>query len=446
MFSSQIDSVRYPIVTRWRGIVQGTTLMFAVAAALVSARTAAVTFWVSVAAFLIAAVLRRDIDYRSWRAGPVTLSIVVFLLYALLSSTWAALPLLPLEKACMALLVASGALFMVAMIKRETRPNLVHMGEGLFLGLMFGVVYLFTELLTDQAIKLSVYRMLELRPGELKPPQYFTWNGNDLLQISLEDLTRNMTDAALFLWPTIMAIKGVWQRRWHRAAAASLIVLAVFTVMSSNHASSKMALVAGALAFALSRISLRWAARVMAAGWVIACLAVVPLMLLAFDAGVQRWPGLAESARHRIVIWNFTATRTLKAPLLGIGANMTYVLGPQLEKQAVGQPAAARMTTLSIHSHNIYLQTWFELGLVGAMLLTLVGWSILNAIGGLAPRLRSYGYATFATAATMAASSYGMWQAWFIASFALTAALFTLGAQCMLTEEKSAARRDQSAG
>lgn len=125
---------------------------------------------------------------------------------------------------------------------------------------------------------------------------------------------------------------------------------------------------------------------------------------------------------------------------------MTYVLGPELEKQSPDPSSETLKRTLSIHSHSIYLQTWFELGLFGAVLLTLVGLSILSAIRSLAPRLQPYGYATFASAAAMAASSYGMWQAWFMASFGLCTALFALGAQCLSTAKCGGEASAQSRG
>jgi hypothetical protein len=81
------------------------------------------------------------------------------------------------------------------------------------------------------------------------------------------------------------------------------------------------------------------------------------------------------------------------------------------------------------------MQTWFELGLIGALLLCAVGLSIVAAIRGLAPRLQRYGLATFATTAAMASVSYGMWQAWFMASFGLCAALFVLGTRCLASCE-----------
>ena len=114
---------------------------------------------------------------------------------------------------------------------------------------------------------------------------------------------------------------------------------------------------------------------------------------------------------------------------------MNRTAGWPAKSGAVSRGHARQLTRASIHSHSVYLQTWFELGLIGALLLSAFGLSIIGAIRRLAPRLQQYGLATFATAAAMASVSYGMWQAWFMASFGLCAALFVLGAQCLASSE-----------
>jgi O-antigen ligase len=134
------------------------------------------------------------------------------------------------------------------------------------------------------------------------------------------------------------------------------------------------------------------------------------------------------------MIWNYTAETALNAPWIGIGANATYVLGPELEKSTPYQPNGSPFRdSLSIHAHNVYLQTWLELGVVGAMLLTLFGLSVLGVIGRLAPEVQPYGYATFSSIAAMASASYGMWQYWFVALFGLVTIAFAIGARLLLS-------------
>ncbi len=447
MFSNELNSVGHPLASRSRGILIGSVILVAAAVALVSARTVAATFWVLVASFLISLLFRRDLELAHLRPGPVAMSLGAFVLYATLSATWAAVPQLPLEKGGLALLAGACTLLMAALINAETRPNLMHMGEGLYIGLLIGVVYLLIEILTDQAIKLSLYRALHLGPGDLLPLSYFSWDGNYLRAISTEDLTRNMTDATLFLWPAIMAVVGVWRRPWCQVAAGALLLLTAVVVLASNHASSKLALVTGLTVFALASLSLRWTRRAVTVAWLILCLAVLPLALLAHRIDIQDAGWLEQSAKHRVIIWNYTAEKTLDAPILGVGANMTYLIGPELERHA---PLSSQLhgvpRTLSIHSHCIYLQTWFELGAVGALLLTAFGLSVIAAIGGLAARTQPYAYATFASSAAMAAVSYGMWQTWFIASFALTAVLCVLGTRCLARDDRPGAPAPGGAG
>ena len=214
--------------------------------------------------------------------------------------------------------------------------------------------------------------------------------------------------------------------------AALTGILSAAVVFLSSHESSKLAFLIGLAAFGLASVSRRGAARLVPAAWVITCLAAVPAALLAHRLDLHNAHWLQDSARHRIVIWNYTAERTLEAPWIGIGANATYVLGPELEKsmpqESVGIPFRE---TLSIHAHNVYLQTWLELGVVGAMLLTLFGLSVLGLIGRLVPEIQPYAYATFSSVATMASASYGMWQHWFVALFGLVTIAFAVGARLL---------------
>ena len=439
MFSSELDRAQSPLSSRSRGIVLGSLLMLAVTASLVSARTLAVTYWAVAAGFLLAALWRGAINFSQLRPGAVASCLGTFLLYAMLSASWAVEPAIALTKAAVALAVGAGTLLMALTLVGETRSNLLHMGEGVCVGLCVGLSYLWIELLTDQGVKLWLFRALELRPQDFNSPSNFTWDGTKLISIAKDGLTRNIAPTVLFLWPALLTIKGAGRSSWHFAGATLLVLLTTAVVMTAAHESSKLALVVSLGAFGVALVSRRWAGRLVMLAWVLACLAVVPVVLLAHRLDLQNASYLQKSARHRIVIWNFTAEKMLESPWVGTGANMTYVLGPALERAAPPVPGESLPRTLSIHSHSIYLQTWFELGVVGASLLTLVGLFILRAIRGLTPQLQAYAYAAFSAAAAMAATSYGMWQFWFMALFGLCALLFWIGAGLLQTSEATSA-------
>ena len=154
---------------------------------------------------------------------------------------------------------------------------------------------------------------------------------------------------------------------------------------------------------------------------------VLPAALLAYRLDLQNAPWLQRSAQHRIEIWNTTAEKALQAPLLGVGAHSTYVQAQELGPPVKRGWKYRNQRSLSSHAHSVYLQTWYELGLVGATLLTLFGLSILSAIRSQPRAVQPYAYATFASVAAVAASSYGMWQIWFMALFGFCVVLFSLG-------------------
>ncbi len=437
MFSSELDRIQVPIASRGWGIALGSMILVTVAAALVSARTVPFFYAVTTLSFVVAAAVRGQLDHAIPRRGPVFWHLASFLVYAALTATWSAEPLAALLIILLVTLFTIATLALLHLFDLEKRPDLLHMAEGLWVGLIVALAYLLIEILTDQSIKIWLYNSIGLRPGELAPQPYFKWSGTKLVAIARDDLDRNMAALTLCLWPGILALRGTLQHPWTKIMPVLVLITTGVVVMLSTHESSKLAFVGGVAAFACAWLAPRLTGRLAAAGWIFACIAVLPLALLAHRYNLHNATWLQDSARHRIIIWNYTAEQVLKAPWLGVGARTTYVLGPRLEPEITTAPDEAFRRTLSTHSHSVYLQTWFELGLIGATLLTLLGLSILQAIRALSLGLQPYGYATFAAAALMAASSYGMWQIWFASLFGLCAALFGLGAS--LARTRSAA-------
>ncbi len=435
MFSSELDRAESPIRERSRGIVLGSIVMVGIAAALVSARTIPFSFFAAVAGMLAAAAARGQLKHALPQRGPVIGSVAAFLLYALISSAWAVDFAGSAINTSLAILAAIGSVSLMELFAEETRPNLLHFGEGLWIGFLVGLAYLAIEIATGQSLKIWLYNAMGMTPGDLNPSVFFTWSGNRLVAILRDDLNRNMAALTLFLWPAVMAIKGTVRCSWVAATSVLTVTIASAVVLLSDHESSKFALLAGLAAFACAHLARRAMGHLAAIGWVCACLAVLPATLIAHRLDLHNATWLQPSARHRIIIWNYTAEQVLKTPLFGVGARSTYVLGPHLERTLATPPDEALGRTLSTHSHNVYLQTWFELGLVGATLLTLLGLSIVQAIRSLTEILQPYAYATFASAAIIVSSSYGMWQIWFIAMFGLCAAYFALGANLILKRE-----------
>lgn len=438
MFSNETAGVGFD--QRYRGTVLGTILMVAIIVALVSPRTLAVTFWIVTLAFLVSVIRRRDIDMQQFRPGPVTATLALFVGYVFLSATWADVPAMPLEKAVLAAGTVAAVWMMCAVIRQETRPNIIHLGEGVFLGVLIGTLFLLEEHLSGQAIKIATFNLLDLQPEDLKPAEYFYWQEGKLVEIEPNDLVRNVTGVGVYLWPAIVAVLGVWRRPMNKYAAVVLFAIAALAIMISNHAASQLALLVGAVVFAIASWSLPWARRCVLAGWLIACFAVIPLALGAYKANLQQVDALGSSVQARLIIWKYTAEKTFENPWFGVGANMTRIIGPELEKQSAVIVGNDRWPhRLSIHAHNMYLQTWFELGAVGVILLASVGLAILSSISRVHPQLQRYALAAFALTAAVLSSSYGMWQVWLIGTLGITGVAMAVGVRAFETAEPAPA-------
>jgi hypothetical protein len=83
---------------------------------------------------------------------------------------------------------------------------------------------------------------------------------------------------------------------------------------------------------------------------------------------------------------------------------------------------------LGRHAHSLFLQTWFELGAIGAVLAALAGGAVATRIRLLRKRSQPFGVATFVAFATIAAFAWGVWETWWMATVGLAALYLCLGA------------------
>ena len=73
------------------------------------------------------------------------------------------------------------------------------------------------------------------------------------------------------------------------------------------------------------------------------------------------------------------------------------------------------------HAHNVFLQTWYELGAVGALLFMVAGSGVILSFAHLARATQPYVLAHFTALVTMLAFGWGLWQSWLMAVAGLAA-------------------------
>lgn len=167
---------------------------------------------------------------------------------------------------------------------------------------------------------------------------------------------------------------------------------------------------------------------------------VLPASFLAHDADLHAHPSIPYSFKARVVLWDYTAEKTLDHPWLGIGLNSTREISEasreaytEAQKEELRNRKRAGDATFSRttghHGHNLYLQTWHELGGIGAALLALAGALVILRAETLPKDMQPYAAAAFATFALIAAFAWGMWQVWWICAVGLLALYLCLGRQ-----------------
>jgi O-antigen ligase len=161
------------------------------------------------------------------------------------------------------------------------------------------------------------------------------------------------------------------------------------------------------------------------AGWIAAVVLVRPLVLFAYDMDLEKVGWLQDSARARITLWAYTVRQMPKAPILGVGAQTTRA-DSEAGRNADTLPGHTFPQWTGRHGHNIYVQTWYELGLVGAGLLLAMGLLIQSWMWQLTRPGQDFAAAAFVAVSVMCASSFGMWQGWFNAVCMMVVAMVTL--------------------
>jgi len=298
------------------------------------------------------------------------------------------------------------------------------MAIGLYAGMVIGGLVLFIETVSQQWIRRTLMSFLPaLRPN----PRDMIVDADWVVFLETYLINRNIAGVTMLFWPTsfLVSLLATSGRRQHWWLVG--LVPAAAAILASNHATSKIAFVGAAITFAAFQVWPTQTRRVIAWGWVGAIFLVVPLATLAYHSQLYAWTRIPYSARHRIVIWGYTSKQIAKAPILGSGVDTARAMNELEGDGAPLAPGSPFPLTTNLHSHNIYLQAWYDAGAIGAALLLLIGLLIVRELAKAPQRAQPHLYATFATCALLGGTSFSLWQPWFMASFGLVAVFAVLG-------------------
>jgi O-Antigen ligase len=370
-----------------------------------------------VAAVLMIAALRRGLAWRDLLTPNAALfALLAVSAYAGVSAIWAADPEAALSK-CGLLLATTLVVFAAsAAIPTLDAGQVRRASQAFVAGAFCAAGFVAIELLSDGAItRAAMNTFPAFRPERAK---HVTIHHNKVTKINLSEFNQDIAILALLLWPGLLALKALDGPRRRLLTVLFFLALAV-PIAISEHDSSQVGLVASLLILALAWVNSRAVLRGLAIAWCLGFVLVIPLDFLAFKADLHQAKWLPMSARARIIIWEYTAERVLEKPFLGIGADSTPAMMEKPKNPSERPKGFVIRRTTGQHAHNLFLQSWYELGVFGVMLAAIAGAAVALRILLLPAAAQAYGAASFTMVAVIAAFAWGMWQIWLICAVGL---------------------------
>lgn len=379
-----------------------------------------------VASLLIVVALRRGLAWRELLQPNAAMAALIAVgLYAALSAIWAESPVSALSKAALVIGVTLVVFAASAAIAVLDKDQVRRASFAFIAGALCAAGFVMTELLTDGALtRFAMNNIPAFKPDRAK---HLAIRHGRVTKINLSEFNQHVAMLAFQFWPGLLALRVLELRRRVLLTILFLAALAV-PIAFSEHDSSQLGLVAALLIFPLARIKPRAVISGLAIAWCLGFVLVIPLDFLAFKAGMHQAKWLPMSARARIIIWEYTAERALEKPWLGIGADST----PAVKAKAVAAPEKPKgfvfRRTTGQHAHNLFLQSWYELGLFGTILAAIAGAATALRLLVLPQEAQAYGAAAFTLFAVIATFAWGMWQVWLVCAIGLLPLYFLMPA------------------
>ncbi|MGE0093976.1 MAG: O-antigen ligase family protein [Alphaproteobacteria bacterium] len=302
-------------------------------------------------------------------------------------------------------LMTLGGLILVATARALDARGRQSVGNWFMAGFVVGLAILAFEIATEGLLLRSAWWVI----------------GLDKRFIFSVTYNRATSAIGVLAWPAVL----FFLQRKAPVVAAIALATSVFLVQDLHKWASVIALLSSTVVFGAALLSARVTARVLAAcvAFLLIVAPILPRTVLAPDAVVRAYPGIAFSEYHRILIWDFAAKRIAERPILGWGMNSARVMPGGKDTAPTDIPGRTRGTDdkpvelMPLHPHNTPLQLWLELGVPGVLLaaILITGLLLLAARHPAGPTARAASLATVTGVIAIAAMSFSMWQSWWLA-------------------------------
>ena len=341
-------------------------------------------------------------------------ALAAFFGFAVLSIIWSEAPAQTALKSLTVGAVALATTMVAGYMAAETSSTVAQqLARGLLGALLFGALFLAIDTASSARLQMLIIDTLHLPERLFKG--YYVWQDGKIFVIENVWINRSLCVLVILMWPAALAARSALSGKANVIAHGVLLLSSIIAVFGSGSETAKLALIIGAVVMGSAWLSTKWATYAVMAGWCMACMLVVPMALAAHDHAQRQteWLGALSGAspKVRINIAYEYAKRYKETPLLGRGANASYVIGPLIDakRNSMTDPPDHAMGQ---HPHNAFLQIWFELGAIGAIAFLALGLILIRATRMLDEATKPYAIAMFSAVACVLAPAYGFWQPW----------------------------------
>jgi O-antigen ligase len=381
---------------------------------------------------LVAALNLSSTDWRHQYVllkSPLAMSLAIFVGYLFINATWAPDPVASLLKAATVLGLVVATFLTAASYSLRAPEDVGILAKCALAGLLTGAAFLLIEIVFDDPIMrfINNHIVKVMRVGHKNA----TVVGGQVTQVAAFVLNRNATSMMLLLIPGALFTAALSSKAVQNGVLAAVVLVIGLAILLSQSGTSTVAFFLSAVVLGISALSLQTARFLLVTGWVLATMLAVPLAKLPYDMGWQHWTWLPpESVAARFYIWKYSADDASKRMLTGIGIRgmraLHLVIPVDPNDPNMGYALKGRAAR---HPHNVFLQTWLELGAIGAVLLLSIGLAGLWALRNWPVLFQASGYALFAACCAIGLSGFDMFQTWLIGATALAWSLMLLAKQ-----------------
>ncbi|MEL6747680.1 MAG: O-antigen ligase family protein, partial [Pseudomonadota bacterium] len=377
---------------------------------------------------LVQEVLRRRPIERAWFTSPLTLALAAFLTWAGLSLTWSQAPMIGLTVVGYATVLSIIVTLLAFRLSQLTGDVRYWHERGVAVGLGCGLIFLLIEFALNNPI---ITNMVETFPGLIAAKgKGFQFQGDRIAVVQDMFYNRHLASLALLVIPAAIAGAPFISQKARFAAGLTAFLLALALVAQGASGAAGLAIAVAGCVWLAARWRCAAGKWVVIGGLILAIAGVLPIAAGLARSGMITNEAIPFSARARIAIWEYTRQETLKSPVIGHGVQTAQARQDAINAQRVAAGARPTSDRFELrpgrHAHNIFLQVWFELGLVGAALLFAVGYSAVSQAARLPSALRPACLAFIAGTFALGAVSWSLWSTWVLAVVAVGVLIISL--------------------